>query len=253
MSYFYKNVENKENKYIYSKILYDSNSFFLDFYMYRHLYYAINLINPRKCKYIIDLGCADGPLLPNVNQYGKFNIGIDLNLDYLEYARNLINYHEFPLLKTALINAEGKKLPIKNESIDTVICLEVFEHVPKVLNLINEIKRILKYDGELIYSLPIEIGFSLLFRDLIGRILSFPRDSYNLRELIRNGILKKPNTQRIYYPQTRIYSHKNFDYRILQNYIKNNFKILKKNFSPLPFLKTLNPHLICKVQKKRPN
>ena len=159
-------------------------------------------------------------------------------------AKELINYKKYPLRRVILLNAEGHYLPFKNNSIDLIYCLETFEHIPNCIDIINEVHRILKKNGILIYSLPIEIGFSLIIRQLIGKITKFPREVYTLRELIRNGLLKKPS-ERINNPTT----HKNFDWRIFHSLIIKRFKPVDIKFSPLPFLKGLNSTVIFKVKK----
>ncbi len=212
--------------------------------MYRHLFYALNLAKLDEKAIILDLGCADGPFLPTLNRYGKILIGLDYTLEWLLYAKNLKNFRKFPLKKTLLLNAEGCHIPLKDKSIDIVFCLETLEHVPDSIKFINEIFRILKNNGELIYSIPIEIGISLLIRQFIGKIINFPRDSYTLKELLMNGILKKPS-KRINNP----YTHKNFDWRIMQRLINKKFKEIKIIYSPFPFLKRLNPTIIFKVTK----
>ena len=231
----------------YCKRLYSSNSFVINLYIYRHLYYALNLTELDEKKTILDLGCGDGPFLPTLNRYGKKIIGLDVSFSMLLNAKILTHYNKYPLKEVFLINSEGHYLPFKDRIMDIIFCLETFEHIPNSTKLINEIYRILKEDGELIYSIPIEIGLSLIFRQLIGKIINFPRDTYTFKELIRNGILKKPS-KRINNP----HSHKNFDWRIIQRLITKKFKQIKIIYSPFPFLKTFNTTLICKVSKKTP-
>ena len=45
--------------------------FFINFMMYRHLYYALSLAKLDEKKIILDLGCSDGPFLPTLNKYGN--------------------------------------------------------------------------------------------------------------------------------------------------------------------------------------
>ena len=224
--------------------MYSLNSFLINLYIYRHLFYALNLESFKKSKIILDLGCADGPFLPTLNLYGKRVIGLDLLFEWLLRAKDLINYKKYQLRRVILLNAEGHYLPFKNNSIDLIYCLETFEHIPNSIDLINEVYRILKKNGTLIYSLPIEIGFSLIIRQLTGKLAKFPRETYTLRELIRNGLLKKPS-ERINNPTT----HKNFDWRIFHSLVIKRFKLVDIKFSPLPFLKGLNSTVIFKVKK----
>ena len=233
----------------YCKRLYASNSFLINFYIYRHFIYALNIVklNQEKEKTILDIGCGDGPFLPSLNNYGKRIIGLDLMLGMIIKAKDLIDFKKFRLNNVFLLNADGLNLPIKDNTVDIVFCLETFEHIPNTRKLINEIFRILKFKGILIYSLPIEIGFSLIIRQLVGKITSFQRESYTFKELLRNGILKKPS-HRI----NSIGTHKDFDWRIIQKLINKKFKQLKvihSPFEPLTFpLRT--PSSVAKYGRK---
>lgn len=249
LSYYFK--EKSENTY--SKNLYNSKSFTLNFYIYKHLYYALNLAKIHEEKIILDIGCGDGPFFPTLNKYGGKIIGLDFSFWMLSLAKNLINFKKYPLKKVILLNSEGHFLPIKDNRIDTLFCLETFEHIKNSEKLIDEIYRILKADGELIYSIPIEIGFSLIFRQAIIKLINFQDDhSYSLKELLRNGILKKPPKKRyhLYNNPKQHLTHKNFDWRVFQNLINKKFKQIKVIFSPFPKLKSLNPTVIIKAKKR---
>jgi len=52
------------------------------------------------------------------------------------------------------IRGDGQKLPIKNDCIDTVISIDVLEHVPEPQRMIKEIWRVLKPGGVVILSTP---------------------------------------------------------------------------------------------------
>ena len=244
LSYFHNKELHEKPQKSYSRRLYFSHSIFIYIYIYRHLYYALNLPKIDDGKIILDLGCGDGPFFPTLNRYGKRIIGLDFSLKRILKAKTLIRYMEYPLKKVLLLNADGEHLPIKDKSIDIIYCLETFEHVPNTNRLISEIFRILKDDGELVYSIPIEIGISLLVRQFIGKITNFHRDTYNFKELLINSLLKKP-PKRIY----NQWIHKNFDWRIIQQLIKRKFKLISRIYSPFPFLKSLNPTIIFKVSK----
>lgn len=245
LSYYLDSQSNLTLNNSYCKRLYNSNSFLIDFYIYRHFYYALNIVKLNQEKMILDIGCGDGPFLPSLNKYGKRVIGLDLLLGMISKAKDLINFNKFRLNNVFLLNADGLNLPIKDNTMDIVFCLETFEHIPNTIKLINEIYRILKYDGKLIYSLPIEIGISLIIRQIVGIITNFPRESYNFKELLRNGILKKPS-HRI----NSLGTHKDFDWRVIHRLINKKFKQFEVIYSPLPILKSLNPTIIFKVKKK---
>lgn len=246
LNYYYKEASEDS----YSKSLYASNSFILNSIMYKHLYYALNLADLNGV--ILDLGCGDGPFLPTLNIFKKKIIGLDFSINMLMQAKYLTNFSKFPLKKVILLNSDALYLPFKSNSIDLIFCLEVFEHITDCKKLTEEIHRILKDKGQLIYSIPIMIGFSLLIRKFISKLIKFQEfDTYTIKELFLNGILKKPARERRHlYDNKKFHlTHKNFDWRILQIFINNKFKQKKVIYSPFPFLKRLNPTIIFKVVK----
>lgn len=52
------------------------------------------------------------------------------------------------------INIEKDRLPFDDESIDLVICNQVFEHLKEIWWTMSEITRVLKMDGQLIIGVP---------------------------------------------------------------------------------------------------
>ena len=52
-------------------------------------------------------------------------------------------------------------IPLNNKSIDTIVMSEVLEHIPNKKKVLIEINRILKDDGEIIFSMPNSISFFL--------------------------------------------------------------------------------------------
>ncbi len=97
---------------------------------------------------LLDIGCGNG-LFGNmilVNQKYSDVYGIDIDRDILYNAKaNGIN---------VIIADLNKNLPIKNISFDTIVCLEVIEHVIDPNNLLININRILRPGGRLIISTP---------------------------------------------------------------------------------------------------
>jgi len=47
-----------------------------------------------------------------------------------------------------------KNLPMENNSVDTLVCIDGIEHINKQFKFINEVSRVLKVGGELIISTP---------------------------------------------------------------------------------------------------
>ena len=61
-----------------------------------------------------------------------------------------------------------KKIPLKNNSIDLIICLEVLEHLRQPDHFLKEIMRLLKKDSIAVFSIPNILSFSSRVRVMLG-------------------------------------------------------------------------------------
>jgi SAM-dependent methyltransferase len=94
---------------------------------------------------VLDLGCGDGELLSYVNgDVEKY--GIDFSKVAIEKAlRRQIGHFEV---------GDIRKLPYQSESFDTVVLMEVIEHLDDVDDVILQAIRVMKKDGCLIITVP---------------------------------------------------------------------------------------------------
>ena len=96
---------------------------------------------------VLDIGAFDGYIL------GKFKKDIDFVPFLLD-----IDIEGLKIAKTKGICpllASGTHIPLKNNSVGLVLCLDVIEHIYDDRALIKEITRILKKDGILVFTTPI--------------------------------------------------------------------------------------------------
>lgn len=90
----------------------------------------------------LDIGCADRWIerwLPRDAQY--------VGLDYYLTGKHL--YHARPD-----VFGDAGLLPFADESVDTVLILEVVEHLRQPQDALREISRILRPEGDLLLSIP---------------------------------------------------------------------------------------------------
>lgn len=232
-----------ENHYSYH--LYNSKSFFIRYYAYLPFIYSLKKIDISEYSHVLELGCADGPFLPTLNQYTKNMIAIDINEDSIRESK-LLN----KILKLKQINllcSDGRALPFKDKSFDLIFCLEVLEHIKNIKQIVNEIYRILRKNGILICTIPIEIGPSLLIRTLLSKYLKFKRPTFTRKELFKNIFLKRTGKRTEYMGYM---GHKNFDWRLVKKEIKRFFENLKIKFIPINILRGINPIVLIKAIKK---
>jgi ubiquinone/menaquinone biosynthesis C-methylase UbiE len=96
-----------------------------------------------ECK-LLDVGCGwEAKFLKSVEPYIASGVGIDFKAPKLENAK----------LKTitATLNAQ---LPFEDNSFDVVSLMAVLEHLEKPLDILQEIRRVLRNGGVLIGTVP---------------------------------------------------------------------------------------------------
>lgn len=102
---------------------------------------------------LLDIGCGNKPYIRYFSFISKY-IGVDITDNGADIIGN------------------AKLLPIKNDSINAVLCNQVIEHDPEPDKIIAEIHRILKERGILILSAP-----------QMGRLHGEPNDYYRYTKL----------------------------------------------------------------------
>lgn len=99
----------------------------------------------RKNEFILDVGCGNGIASSDISSRNKV-IGTDISKKALMKSSS-------KNIKPVLCDS-NKKLPFKNNCFDTVLLLDILEHILYPKNLLSESKRILKHNGKLIISVP---------------------------------------------------------------------------------------------------
>ncbi|MBC7228959.1 MAG: class I SAM-dependent methyltransferase [Actinobacteria bacterium] len=91
---------------------------------------------------ILDIGCGDKPYEKMLEPYESEHIGMD---------------HEGTLhdLSKADIKGEAYAIPLDDESVDTVFCTAVLEHLEDPARALSEAYRVLKRGGHAIYTAPL--------------------------------------------------------------------------------------------------
>lgn len=109
-------------------------------------------------KKVLDIGCWTGQLEKLISQETKELIGLEPNINAVRVARKTIPDVSF-------FTGTAEKLPFKDSSFDTVIFLDVIEHIPAQTELmcLKEINRVLKPKGILILSTGYKHPLGILF------------------------------------------------------------------------------------------
>jgi SAM-dependent methyltransferase len=91
---------------------------------------------------VLDIGCADGSIRKSLTRISKYH-----GLDYPSTAKGL--YGTRPE-----IFGDARRLPFQDRSFDTVMLLDVLEHVPDPELALNEASRVLRLGGRLLITIP---------------------------------------------------------------------------------------------------
>lgn len=172
---------------------------------------TVALIDAQPGQTILDYGCADGRLLSMLPDTVN-KIGYDPNPEY-------------ELSETA-------HLPCC--SCDVVTVCEVLEHVStaEAVRILSECQRLLKPEGRLIVSVPIETGLPCLVKSVARWIKVRPLE----RQMTIWNVLRSA----CYFPAKRepeyldVYGHTGFDYTEVERMLKGFFTIRRRVFSPVP-------------------
>lgn len=119
-------------------------------------------------KRILDVGCASGWFLSRLQKkfpYAKC-YGIDIYKEAIQLGKK-----KYP--KISFKVSDAHKIPFSAGSFDVVICTEVLEHVDDPKQAVDEIKRVLKKNGQAIIELD---SGSILF-SIVWFLWGFSRGS----------------------------------------------------------------------------
>lgn len=246
-NYFLYNEETKKNYYkkAYPKNYYPNNGFFSKFILS-----ILNLINHKKYKTIIkhfpekikikilDVGCGTGEFLKSLpsNRFQKF--GIEINPQAAQIASSL---------GLKIIHGDINRVNFKSNKFDCVTMWHVFEHLPNPTITIQQISKILKPNGLLIFTVPNSnsIGFKYGQENFFH--LDSPRHLFIPNELSIKKFLKKSKFNNITfknpffdYPLDLFWSvrKKKIKYLIYPLYFV--FKILSRESLQISTVKTIN-------------
>jgi len=133
---------------------------------------------------VIDVGSSDTPLLGRLHEKAQRVVAVDIDRAALDNASRRVSGAQF-------IVASASAVPLEDGIADTVLLLDVLEHVPDAAGAIDEMHRLLRPGGRLIVSVPHTGVFAWLDPQnmsarLKGRLTSENRHRhYSAGELLR--------------------------------------------------------------------
>ena len=156
--------------------------------------FILNSISPSQLNTIMDVGAEAGRFSQMSTGNNTLIIGLDIDSYGLKRLR----------LKTKNVNviqADARKIPLKNETFDAILMVEVMDYIPELDEALTEIHRTLKPNAPLILSFGNKSSFKSKLRELRGKSY---RHSYRsvMRSLLRTGFtVKKDGIQLVAFRQ----------------------------------------------------
>ena len=186
---------------------------------------------------VIDFGCADGPFFPSLSKYFKQVIGIDNNYKMVRIAKKLVevtNLNNVEIINNDKLDIHQIKTIIKNKKIKIIYLLETLEHIGDKENLydsqmlfLNDLFQLLNDKGFIVITIPKMFGFTYFFQILGLRLLGQQLDlgvKHTLIDLIKKTFYLDVEK----YEQQWNHGHEGYNYRKLEQYLINNFNMIKK-------------------------
>lgn len=205
-------------------------------------------------KRVLDYGCGDGTflaLLQSGPTPAAEALGAELDeAQVIDCHMRLGDRAGLSFERIAALEGEPHR-----EQYDGVVCMEVLEHVVNLDEVIERLWRLLKHDGRLLVSVPVETGLPLLVKQAVRHVAGwrgigdYPgTTSYTPRELLlsvfagRQQHLVRP-TYGLEGP-TPFHDHKGFNWLALRGQLQRRFDIERIVASPVPWL---GPRLATQV------
>lgn len=197
----------------------------------------------------LDYGCGDGKFLNEIQSQS----GSRLRLLGFEPFTESIGENNVRIEKNwedvlSYVSQNGK--------FDCIFCFEVFEHFTAELqaDTIDKLLAILKPDGAVVMSVPIETGFPALVKGAIRRYKSddYTRNMYSWKNIFR-AVMGKPTERHFKWPD--YLEHAGFRHKELEQRLRQRFLIDQKWYSPIgtPF-SNLNSHVFYRlIPAKQPS
>lgn len=98
-------------------------------------------------KKVLDVGCGEGTLLEMLREKNNEVFGVDASESGIAQCQP-------KKLNCRLVDLSHHCLPFNDDYFDVVICLETMEHLENPYHCLEEIKRVLKKEGNFLVSIP---------------------------------------------------------------------------------------------------
>ena len=88
---------------------------------------------------VVDIGCGTGLISKKLTSKKHSVFGIDISSDFLSLAKTKCNTCE-----NTFVKGIAEKIPLKDNMVNDIACIETLDHVKNIEDAIHEISRICK-------------------------------------------------------------------------------------------------------------
>jgi len=148
---------------------------------------------------VIDMGCADGLLLPSLAKAYRQVTAVDLDPGFVARSQRLVRTLNLANVRT--LCSAGLTFEQVREQVGPghrlMFLLETFEHVgcqPDMwgtkMAFLRDCFSLLEPGGRIVVSVPKMVGLVMLFKNVLQRSLGLGHDPLTWKQLLRSSILK---------------------------------------------------------------
>jgi 2-polyprenyl-6-hydroxyphenyl methylase/3-demethylubiquinone-9 3-methyltransferase len=115
--------------------------------------HILKLLSDFQGKRVLDIGCEAGYVSQKISKNGTDVISFDICFEALITYKHKIENNYTRYLP---FQAFAHEIPLKDKSVDAVVCTEVIEHAPYVEAIFKEISRVVGKGGKIVITFPNE-------------------------------------------------------------------------------------------------
>lgn len=183
---------------------------------------VLDLLNDVHGKKVLDVGCGSGILMIDLIKKGAYVVGVDYSKKMISIAQKELKYAKISKSRYQLLKADARNLSFKNQSFDIILATGLTDYLPGKGNekFMREASRVLKKEGKLIISFPVEkspvsflrFGAGLWLRKTILKLppIANKFSLSDIRSLLnKNGLIDVQHLKVFYTMWIIVAKHKN--------------------------------------------